>query len=98
MAATFTEKNMEMIPFAADDMMILQAELYTLLEHRYFIVARCISGARFYSESFGWEDAIEYFKTYKYMTNYFGGGEVTLYEECYGDDCDVVRSEVCWGF
>lgn len=89
--------NVEMIPFAADDLNILKGELYTLLDHEYFVVGRCLSGARFYSECVGWSDTDRYFNDYLDMVNYFGGGEVELFEVNYGDDCEVVRSEVCWG-
>ena len=54
MKTAFTEKNMEMIPFAADDANIIMADILTLLDHKYFIVGRTLSGARFYSEDIEW--------------------------------------------
>lgn len=96
MKTAFTEKNMEMIPFAADDTNIIMADILTLLDHKYFIVGRTLSGARFYSEDIEWEDTVDTFKDYKGMVNYFGGGVVELYEYTI-DEYELVRSEVCWG-
>lgn len=44
----------------------------------YFVVGRCTTGSRHYSESLTLSAAFEMFETYKGLVEYFGGGTVEL--------------------
>lgn len=44
----------------------------------YFVVGRCITGSRHYSESLTLGVAFEMFETYKGLVEYFGGGTIEL--------------------
>lgn len=81
---------------AAEDLALLSHEgTECLLEHKFFIVAKTLEGARFFSEDFidftEAEDAFDkYFSVVKYFSNY---GSVTLYE-CNYDDAEIVKEEM----
>lgn len=90
--ATIISAN-EIIPYAADDLNIVYDELLSLLEEEYFIVARTVNGARWYSEDLRFEDTTEMFQKYCAMVQYFDGGIVSLYR--YTDnDYELVRDKV----
>ena len=93
MGASFKEFTFDMIPWVADEYAIIEGEKKVMLDRDYFIVARTINGARFYSETLGWDKAIEEFRKYKDMVRYFSGGYVQLYERTF-DDYDIVKDEV----
>lgn len=98
MGATFAEFALDMVPWVEDEKAIIKSEVMTMLEHEYFIHARTINGAFFLSENFGWEDAVKRFKEYKSLVNYFGGGQVIVYEITYEGDVEPVIDEICyWG-
>lgn len=44
----------------------------------YFVVGRCTSGSRHYSESLTLSNASDIFDKYKALVDYFGGGTVEL--------------------
>lgn len=83
----------EIIPYAADDINILYNELLSLLEEEYFIVARTINGARWYSEDIRFEDTVDMFHKYCSMIKYFDGGIVSLYRYV-NDDYELMRDKV----
>jgi len=62
--------------------------------NKYFIVGRCLSGSRHYSESFTWEEAMSEFDKYVAVVNYFGGGIV----EVYNDDGEICYSKTAMNF
>lgn len=93
MGSSFKEFTFDMIPWVADEYAIIEGEKNAMFDRDYFIVARTLKGARFYSETFGWDKAIEEFRKYKAMTSYFGGGSIVLYERTF-DDYDIVKDEV----
>lgn len=55
-----------------------------MLSYRYFIIARTNTGARFESEYINWDDVDYYLRSYCSMVDYFGGGNVVVYEEILG--------------
>lgn len=81
------------IPFAADDMAIIEGEKMTMMNHSYFVVGRTISGGRHYSPTFGWDEVTERFREWKNLVKFFDGGTVTLYE-CTYDDYEPIYSEI----
>ena len=85
----------EIIPYAADDLNIIYGELMTLLEDKYFIVARTLDGARFYSEDIRFEDTAELFQKYCAMVEYFNGGIVSLYRYA-NTDYELVRDKIIY--
>lgn len=84
MGATFTAENVKMIPFAEEEAAIIRAEVETMLSYRYFIIARTNTGAHFESEYIDWDDVDYYLRSYCSMVDYFGGGNVMVYEEILG--------------
>lgn len=63
----------------------------------YFVVGRTLNGGRFYSENVDWETAVEYYRDYKNIVHYFGGGDVVVYKEQLNEfGYDEVISEVVW--
>ena len=63
-------------------------------ESKYFIVGRCLSGSRHYSESVFWDEIIELLDKYVAVVDYFGGGIVEIYRE----DGTLLASEVVMNF
>ena len=61
---------------------------------KYFIVGRCLSGSRHYSESVFWDEITELFDKYTAVVDYFGGGIV----EVYCEDGTLLASEVVTNF
>lgn len=64
----------------------------------YFVVGKGMNGARFYSQNIPWDDAIQTFKDYKILVNYFGDGgvvEIWVKTDC---NASILYDEVCWGF
>lgn len=94
--ATIVQNPNAIIPFAGDDMFILQGELEYLFPQEYFIAARTLNGARFYSENFEEKDLNYYISLYKAMVDYFGGGRVLVYNIT-DDSAIIVDDIVCWG-
>lgn len=60
----------------------------------YYIVGRCISGSRHYSESLTWDEVEKEFGKYVGVVDYFGGGIVDVYTAA-GDVC---HSQVVMNF
>ena len=52
-----------------------------LKEPEYFIIGRCLSGSRHYSEALKFYDLFEMVKKYIGVVDYFGGGTVEVYKE-----------------
>lgn len=86
---------MSIATMAADDLAILHNELATLLEHKFFIVAKTLEGARFFSEDFySYEAANEAFKKYIGVVEYFSDyGVVSMYEYTI-DAEELVKEEI----
>lgn len=61
----------------------------------YFVIGRTLKGGRHISPTVNWKTAIEIYKDYIDIVEYFGGGTVTLYELNI-DDYEVVLSDVIW--
>jgi hypothetical protein len=61
---------------------------------KYFVIGRCLSGSRHYSESVFWDDIAELFDKYVAVVDYFGGGIV----EVYCEDGTLLASEVVTNF
>ena len=88
------ELNTSIIAMASDDMATILNEALTILDHKYFVVARLIDGARWYSEDITWEDTAEIFQKYCAMVEFFDSpGIVSLYEYTY-DDYEIVRDKI----
>ena len=79
---------------AAEDMAYLYAEDLTATAHKFFIIAKTLEGARFFSEDFMcFEDAEEAFQEYAAVVKYFSDyGVVTMYEYSM-DECDIVKEK-----
>ena len=91
----FAEFALDMEPWVADEHAIIESEKKVMLERDYFIVARTLKGARFFSELFSWKNIDFYYDSYVSMLNYFGGGIIEIYEQEYGD-YNLISSEVIW--
>lgn len=88
------ELETSIIAMASDDMATILNEALTILDHKYFVVARLIDGARWYSEDITWEDTAEMFQKYCDMVEFFDSpGIVSLYEYTY-DDYEIVRDKI----
>lgn len=62
----------------------------------YFIVGKCLSGSRHYSEIFSdYQTAIEEFGKYCGMVSYFGGGVCELYAIT-NNEIKIIESQVCF--
>ena len=95
MGATVTEYVFDMIPWVEDEKAIIKAEAMTIFDRDYFIIARTLKGARFFSEFFSWDDIKFYYDSYVSMLRYFGGGIIEIYEQEY-EDYNLVFSKVIW--
>lgn len=95
MGATFKEFTFDMIPWVADEYAIIEGEKKIMLDRDYFIVARTLKGARFFSELFSWKNIDFYYDSYVSMLHYFGGGIIEIYEQEYGD-YNLISSEIIW--
>ena len=60
----------------------------------YYIVGRCLSGSRHYSELLTWDEVETEFDKYVAVVNYFGGGTV----EVYTSEGDICRSRTVANF
>lgn len=84
---------------AMDDAAILSAEDRLVLDHKFFITAKTLEGARFISEDFScFDDADAVFQKYIDVVKYFSDcGSVTMYEYCL-DEFEVVKDKTIFKF
>lgn len=84
----------EAIPFAADDVNILAAELLDEIVPRYYVIGRALCGGRFYSENVkDYDEAMILFDKYSAVVDYFGGGIVELHFLYLGED-SIMKDDV----
>lgn len=82
-----------------DDIAFLSEEDRVVLDHKFFIIAKTLEGARFVSEDFFcFDDADSVFQKYIDVVKYFSDcGSVTMYEYCL-DEAEVVKDKTIFKF
>ena len=84
---------------AMDDAAVLSEENRLVLDHKFFIIAKTLEGARFISEDFScFDEADSAFQKYIGVVKYFSDcGSVTMYEYCL-DELEVVKDKTIFRF